>query len=304
MISYNFKNNSKEIIVPEKLLSNIKKIFCTKVKIDDDINERLASFLIDDDGILNVLSKNNMTWSDWKNLKESCKSCSARTIENNGILMEFLCQYILPKIFNIESLILYQEPDYESPESGNDLLFFDSNGNVFIYEVKSKISNEFSHTQLKEKIKHAYTSLFCSKELKNHKKISIARRVTGNLDINDVTKDKIYKLLEKIEDVGGNISDLCDEDDIYMNICIVSNGFQYTEEEILGDLVSCINTSVYCKISCEYIDKENKICKINRLSKTIILNIISVEFSSELDINKLNSNIIRIIDDRGLDLRC
>lgn len=304
MISYNFKNNSKEIIVPEKLLSNIKKIFCTKVKIDDDINERLASFLIDDDGILNVLSKNNMTWSDWKNLKESCKSCSARTIENNGILMEFLCQYILPKIFNIESLILYQEPDYESPESGNDLLFFDSNGNVFIYEVKSKISNEFSHTQLKEKIKHAYTSLFCSKELKNHKKISIARRVTGNLDINDVTKDKIYKLLEKIEDVGGNISDLCDEDDIYMNICIVSNGFQYTEEEILGDLVSCINTSVYCKNSCEYIDKENKICKINRLSKTIILNIISVEFSSELDINKLNSNIIRIIDDRGLDLRC
>lgn len=304
MINYNFKNNSQEIIVPKELLSNVKKIFCTKVKIDDDINKKLAEFLINDNGILNVLSKDSMSWIDWKHLKESCKSCSYRAIENNGILMEFLCQYILPNIFEIESLILYKEPSFEDPESGNDLLFFDTNGNVYIYEVKSKISSDFSHIQLKQKIKYAYTSLFCSKELKNHKKIATARNVTDTLDLNNNIKDKIYGLLEKIEDAGGNISDLCNKDDIYMNICIISNGFQYTENEILDDLIDCINTSVYCKGSCEHIDRVNGICKINRLSKTIILNIISIEFNSELNINKLNNNIIKIIDDKGLDLRC
>jgi len=304
MINYNFKNNSQEIIVPKELLSNVKKIFCTKVKIDDDINKKLAEFLINDNGILNVLSKDSMSWIDWKHLKESCKSCSYRAIENNGILMEFLCQYILPNIFEIESLILYKDPSFEDSESGNDLLFFDTNGNVYIYEVKSKISSDFSHIQLKQKIKYAYTSLFCSKELKNHKKIATARNVTDTLDLNNNIKDKIYGLLEKIEDAGGNISDLCNKDDIYMNICIISNGFQYTENEILDDLIDCINTSVYCKGSCEHIDRVNGICKINRLSKTIILNIISIEFNSELDINKLNNNIIKIIDDKGLDLRC
>lgn len=304
MINYNFKNNSQEIIVPKELLSNVKKIFCTKVKIDDDINKKLAEFLINDNGILNVLSKDSMSWIDWKHLKESCKSCSYRAIENNGILMEFLCQYILPNIFEIESLILYKDPSFEDPESGNDLLFFDTNGNVYIYEVKSKISSDFSHIQLKQKIKYAYTSLFCSKELKNHKKIATARNVTDTLDLNNNIKDKIYGLLEKIEDAGGNISDLCNKDDIYMNICIISNGFQYTENEILDDLIDCINTSVYCKGSCEHIDRVNGICKINRLIKTIILNIISIEFNSELNINKLNNNIIKIIDDKGLDLRC
>lgn len=304
MLNYDFKKSSEEIIVPISLLSNVEKIFCTKVNINEDINEKLAAFLINDGGILNVLTKDKMNWIDWKQLKKSCKSCSAKSIENNGILMEFLCQYILPNIFDIKSLILYQEPSYESPENGNDILFFDCKGNVFIYEVKSKISNEFSHTELKEKIKHAYTSLFCSKELKNHKKISIARNVTSNLELDDVTKDKIFALLEKIEDAEENISDLCIEDDIFMNICVISNGFQYTNEEILNDLNNAINTSVYCKNTCEYNDKENKICKINRLGKTFILNIISIEFSTELNINKLNENIIKIIDDKGLDVQC
>jgi len=32
--------------------------------------------------------------------------------------------------------------------------------------------------------------------------------------------------------------------------------------------------------------------------------IISIEFSTELNINKLNENIIKIIDDKGLDVQC
>ena len=89
-----------------------------------------------------------------------------------------------------------------------------------------------------------------------------------------------------------------------MNICIISNGFQYTELELKNDLIDSITSSVYCKSNCEYIDKENGICKINRLSKTVVLNIISIEFNTELNINDLNSNIIEIIDDKGLDIRC
>lgn len=304
MNNYDFMKELKELSVPSELMSNIKKIFSSVVKIDGDINKILAEFLVNEEGILNVLSKQQMSWIDWKQLKESCKSSASMTIENNGILMEFLCQYILPSIFNIKSLILYQEPSYESPENGNDLLFFDTNGNIFIYEVKSKISDDFSHIELKSKIKNAYTSLFCSKEIKNHKKISIARNVTTNLEISDQIKDKIFSLLEKVEDVEGNIINLCGDKEIFLNICIISNGFQYTELELKNDLIDSITSSVYCKSNCEYIDKENRICKINRLSKTIVLNIISIEFNTELNINDLNSNIIKIIDDKGLDIRC
>lgn len=304
MKNYNFKKELKEISVPNELILNAKKILSSEVKIDGDINQILAEFLVNDDGVLNVLSKEEMSWIDWKQLKESCKSSSNMIIENNGILMEFLCQYILPNIFNIKSLILYQEPSFESPENGNDLLFFDTDGNIFIYEVKSKISDDFSHTTLKAKIKNAYTSLFCSKEMKNHKKISIARKVTNNLEISDEVKDKIFSLLEKVEDVEGNIIDLCEDKEIFLNICIISNGFQYTELELKNDLIDSITSSVYCKSNCEYLDKDNGVCKINRLSKTIVLNIISIEFNTELNINDLNDNIIQIIDDKGLDIRC
>ncbi len=298
------KKHINEIVVPKELLSNIKKIFSSKIKINGDVNQILADFLVNGGGILNVLSKKQMSWIDWRHLKKSCESSSGMTIENNGILMEFLCQYILPNIFNIKSLILYQEPSFESPENGNDLLFFDEYGNIFIYEVKSKISNYFGHIVLKEKIKNAYTSLFCSKEIKNNKKISIARNVTDNLEIDNNMKDKLFRLLEAIEDVKGNIVDLCSNEDIFLNICIVSNGFEYTEEELKNDLVHAVQSSVYCKKNCKYIDKINGICKINRLGKSVILNIISVEFNTELNINSLNSNIIKIIDDKGLDVRC
>lgn len=304
MNNYNFKKQLKEISVPIELISNIKKILSSEVKIDGDINRILAEFLVNDGGILNVLSKEEMGWFDWKQLKESCKSSSNMTIENNGILMEFLCQYILPNIFNIKSLILYQEPSFESPENGNDLLFFDSDGNIFIYEVKSKISDDFGHITLKAKIKNAYTSLFCSKEMKNHKKISIARKVTSDLEILDEVKDKIFSLLEKVEDVEGNIIDLCEDEEIFLNICIISNGFQYTELELKKDLIDSIRTSVYCKSNCEYLDKDNRVCRINHLSKTVVLNIINIEFNTELNINNLNDNIIQIIDDKGLDIRC
>ena len=137
MRTHNFNDDLHEIEVPEKLKSNIKKIFVSKTKFEHNINEVVANFLINDGGNLDVLAMNTMSWIDWKNLKRSCERSKSMSIKNNGILMEFLSQNILPKIFNIDSLILYQEPDFESPENGNDLLFFDSNGNGFVFEIKS-----------------------------------------------------------------------------------------------------------------------------------------------------------------------
>ena len=110
--------------------------------------------------------------------------------------------------------------------------------------------------------------------------------------------------IKLVEDVEGNIIDLCKDKEIFLNICIISNGFQYTELELKNDLIDSITSSVYCKSNCEYHDKNNGVCKINRLSKTIVLNIISIEFNTELNINDLNDNIIQIIDDKGLDIRC
>lgn len=301
---FDYKNNTIELNVPKELKKNIKKILITKVKIFEDINDKIADFLVNEGGILQSLSKEKMTWSDWKNLKESCKDCDNMTLENNGILMEFLCQYILPNIFDINILILYKDVSFESPEPGNDLLFFDMKGNVYIYEVKSKICDDFNHIQLKRKLKSAYTSLFCSKELKNHKKISIARETTTNLSLSNEIKEKLFLSLEKIEDVRNNIITLCEEKDIKLNLCIIGNGFDFTIEQLKDDLIEIINTSIYCKGNCEYNDKKNKKCTVNRLKKSIILNIISIEFDTKLDISTLNNNIVTIIEEKGLDVRC
>ena len=245
---------------------------------------------------------NTMSWIDWKNLKRSCERSKSMSIKNNGILMEFLSQNILPKIFNIDSLILYQEPDFESPENGNDLLFFDSNGNVFVFEIKSKISKNFDHFELKKKIKNAYISLFCSKEIKNQKKISIARKVASGLAVIDTTRHKIFDLLEKIDDVEGEIINLCSSNEIFLNICVIGNGFNCTDEEIQEDLVDALSTSVYCKKTCKYNDLDKNVCTIGLLSKSIILNIISIEFDTELNIVDLNDCIIKLIDDKELDI--
>lgn len=63
-----------------------------------------------------------------------------------------------------------------------------------------------------------------------------------------------------------------------------------------------IKTSTYCKRGCKNL-VDGK-CNINRLDKSIIFNIISIEFSTELDINLLNNNIVKLIEDKGLDIRC
>lgn len=302
MKTHNFNDDIREIEVPEKLKSNIKKIYISKSSFEQDINEVVANFLVNDDGILDVLAMEKMSWIDWKNLKGSCEHAKSMSIKNNGILMEFLSQNILPKIFNINSLILYQEPNFESPENGNDLLFYDENGNVFVFEVKSKLSKEVGHLELKEKIKNAYTSLFCSKELKNKKKISIARKVTTGLNILDSTRQKLFNLLERIDNVQGEIIELCSESEIFLNICIIGNGFECTDEEVQNDIIDALNSSIYCKAKCKYNDLEKNACTIDILSKSIILNIISIEFNTELNIIDLNNCIIKIIDEKGLDV--
>jgi len=302
MIDYRYKEHTREIKVPLELEKNIEKIFSTSVIINN-INEELAKFLVDDNGILSALNKEIMTWTDWKYLKESCKSSSRMTFENNGILMEFLCQYILPNIFDINSLLLYQEPSFEDPEGGNDLLFFDSKGNVFIFEVKSKISNNYSHTELKKVIKKGYTSLFCSSEIKNHKKICIARKITEDLYLSKSKKDIIFDSLETIEEVEGNIISLCNNDKIFLNICIIGNGFNYTDEELREDLKDALFSNNYCKRNCKYNDTTNHNCTINRLQKSFILNIISIEFPEELSVTELNNKIIQRIEIGKLDVQ-
>lgn len=302
MENFKFDEKIEEYSVPDILTNNIKKILSTKIIIDTDINYELADYFVNKGGILDVLVKEKMNWIDWKQLKESCKSASSMTIENNGILMEFLSQNYLSYFFNIKSLIYYERVSYESPENGNDLLFFDDNGNVYIFEVKSKISSNFSHTYLKEKIKNAYTSLFCSKEMKNHEKLAIARDSIDGIKLDDSFKDKVFDILERIEDVKGEFIDLCNEENIILNICIIGNGFNYTEEQIKDDLIDLIFKSVYCKSNCPYKYKQK--CIIEKLKKSIILNIVSIEFNSDLNISLLNDNIVKIIDEKGLDKRC
>lgn len=302
MINYKYKENTREIAVPLELKNNIDKISTTKV-IVRNVNEELAKFLVDENGIMSALDKESMSCHDWKYLKESCRNSQRMTFENNGILMEFLCQYILSDIFAINSLILFQEPDYETPESGNDLLFFDSKGNVFIFEIKSKLSDTFSHSELKKTIKKGYTSLFCSSEIKNHKKICIARNITDKLEIPESKKETIFSSLEKIEEVEGNIIGLCNDDNIFLNICVIGNGFNYTDEELGIDLIDALLSNVYCKTNCKYNDTINNKCTINRLQKSFVLNIISVEFPEELNIVSLNNEIINRIDERKLDVK-
>ena len=302
MSSLNYKKQITEYAVTNELVDNIKKIISTKFIIETDVNLELANYFVNNGGILDVLSKDSMSWFEWKQLKESCKSATTMTIENNGILMEYLSQNFLTDFLNIYSLIYYEEPSFESPENGNDLIFFNTAGNIFIFEVKSKISSNCTHIYLKKKIKDAYTSLFCSEELKNHKKISLARKLITGIDVQEDIRDKIFDLLQEVEKVNSNIIDLCNNKDIFLNICIVGNGFNYTEEELKEDLIDVIKTSTYCKRGCKNL-VDGK-CNINRLDKSIIFNIISIEFSTELDINLLNNNIVKLIEDKGLDIRC
>ena len=305
MQNYDYKKNTREISVPNDLKNKIKNIFVSKISYDANINDIIAEFLIKKRGILLVLGKNIMTWTDWRQLKISCLQANTKTFSNNGILMEFLSHYILPNVFNLHSLLCFEIPSYENPESGNDLIFFDSNCELFIFEVKSKVSNDFSKKELKNKIKNAFTSLFCSKEIKNAKKIKIARdSVEEGLDLTEEEKEKIFYQLDKIESSEGNIIDLVDDEYIKFNICIIGNGFDVDDESLIYELPSLINTTVYCKNDCCYKDKDNHIFMINQLEKMMVLNIINIEFNRELDLVSLNSKIADLINLEGLDKRC
>ncbi|MCI9280212.1 MAG: hypothetical protein HFJ02_05400 [Bacilli bacterium] len=305
MRNYDYKKNTREISVPNDLKNKIKNIFVSKIYYDANINDIIAEFLIRDRGILLALGKNLMTWTDWRQLKISCLQANTKTFSNNGILMEFLSHYILPNVFNLHSLLCFEIPSYEAPESGNDLIFFDSNCDLFIFEVKSKVSNDFSKNELKNKIKNAFTSLFCSKEIKNAKKIKIARdSVEEGLDLTEEEKEKIFYQLDKIELSEGNIIDLVDDEYIKFNICVIGNGFDVDDESLIYELPSLINTTVYCKSDCCYKDKDNHICMINQLEKMMVLNIVNIEFNRELDLVSLNDKIVNLINLEGLDKRC
>ena len=51
-----------------------------------------------------------------------------------------------------------------------------------------------------------------------------------------------------------------------------------SSEELQKDLIESINTAVYCDSKCANKDCVKNICKLNILNKSIILNIVSVEF--------------------------
>lgn len=305
MYKYDYKKNTREIIVPNKLKNKIKNIFVSRISYNENINDIIAEFLIKDRGILLTLGKSLMTWTDWRQLKMSCLEAGNKTFSNNGILMEFLSHYILPNVFNLHSLLSFEIPSYETPESGNDLIFFDSNCELFIFEIKSKVSNDFSKNELKIKIKNAFTSLFCSKEIKNAKKIKIARdSVEEGLDLTEEEKEKIFYQLDKLESSEGKIIDLVDDEYIKFNICIIGNGFDVDDVTLINELPNLINTTIYCKSDCCYRDKDNHICMINQLDKMVVLNIVNIEFNRELDLVLLNSKIVDLINSEGLDKRC
>lgn len=176
---------------------------------------------------------------------------------------------------------------------------------MYNYDYKKNTREIIVPNELKNKIKNAFTSLFCSKEIKNAKKIKIARdSVEEGLDLTEEEKEKIFYQLDKLESSEGKIIDLVDDEYIKFNICIIGNGFDVDDITLINELPNLINTTVYCKSDCCYRDKDNHICMINQLDKMVVLNIVNIEFNRELDLVSLNGKIVDLINSEGLDKRC
>ena len=76
-----------------------------------------------------------------------------------------------------------------------------------------------------------------------------------------------------------------------------------TQEEINNNLENFIYSTRECKSRCANIDKESGKCLINKLGNIKIINMISLEFAKELELEELNRQIIKKIEEEGLDNR-
>lgn len=290
--------------VPSNISGKIESISVLNLYINKDINEVLAEYLVTERNIKKILLKKELTWIEWRQLKKSCESALTATLKNNGILMEFIGQILIAEIFNIESLIKYNNPNYETPEQGIDIIFYNENLEIFIFEVKSKVSDNNNISEFCGKIKNALTSLYCAKELRNQKKLAIAREtINDSVALNKEKKDILFNLLEQIEDNDEDFEELSKKDNITLNICLIGNGFNITQEEINNNLGKFINSTRECKSNCKNADKDHDKCLINKLGNIKIINMISLEFAKELELEELNKQIIKKIEEEGLDSR-
>lgn len=300
MVKFNIKD---KIIyeVPSNISGKIESIEVLNLYIDKDINEILAEYLVTERNIKKILLKKELTWIEWRQLKKSCESALTAVLKNNGILMEFIGQILIGEIFNIESLIKYHNPNYETPEQGMDIIFYNENLEIFIFEVKSKVSNSNNISEFCGKIKNALTSLYCAKELRNEKKLAIAREtINDSIALNKEKKDTLFNLLEEIEDNDEDFEELSEKDNITLNICLIGNGFNITQEEINNNLEQFIYSTRECKSNCKNADKVSDKCLINKLGNIKIINMISLEFAKELELEELNKQIIKKIEEEGL----
>lgn len=290
--------------VPSDIEGKIENICVTNLYINEDINEVLGEYLVTKRNIRKILFKDELTWIDWKQLKNSCNNASNAAFKNNGILMEFIGQIIITEMFNIESLIKYHNPNFETPEQGTDIIFYDDNLEVFIYEVKSKVSRNSDINEFCKKIKNALTSLYCARELRNQKKLAIAREtIQDSIILNKEKKDALFNIIEQIDENNNNFEELGKKDNITLNICLIGNGFNINQKDLNENLSQYINSTFACKDGCNNADKIQNKCLVNRLANIKIINMISLEFAKELDLNELNKQIVKKIEEEGLDNR-
>ena len=100
-----------------------------------------------------------------------------------------------------------------------------------------------------------------------------------------------------------NFEELSKKDNITLNICLIGNGFNITQNELNQNLYRYINTTLECKNNCTNVDREKNKCLIDRLNNIKIINIISLEFAKELELTELNKQIVKKIEEEGLDNR-
>lgn len=303
MVDFNFKDQ-KSYDVPKNLEEKIQRICITNVYVNEDVNEILSEFLVKERNIKKILFKDDLNWIDWKNLKTSCNNAQDMAFKNNGILMEFLGQIIITQMFNIRSLIKYHTPNFETPEQGTDIIFYNDNLDIFIYEVKSKVSRNNNIEEFCKKIKNALTSLYCAKELRNQKKLALAREeIQESIILNKENKDKLFNIIQEIDDNNNDFEKLSEKENITLNICVIGNGFDITQDELNNNLYKYIYSTLACKENCANADRIKNKCLIDRLSNIKIINVISLEFAKELELSELNKQIVKRIEEEGLDIR-
>ena len=259
-----------------------------------DINDYLTNLFVSEDFCNSVFHK-NLSKEDWQAIYYGIKSEKGIDyFKNNGILFEHFSNKILSEHFSLQNLINFGNIDFEDPDKGSDIIFFDQDFKLQFYEVKSKCTANQKGNQkdFAELVKNAIISIFCSR-LKNVAKLMGAKTAIKG-------KDELfgsYKLLCDMLNNSSNMINYVDNGDIDFNICIIGEKIDIDDDLLKQEIIEVFNTNKYCPGNCKY---NNEVCIKGILDKIIILNIVNIQFLGELSLNVIYEKIIKKIELMGV----